>query len=215
MSFFFCWCVIGEVNCRRKWGWGLYSLQIGFQFSFVLWSWPQNTGSPFFFSQTDAHRHTHRPLFFFSLRISGHLQSGCGFCKHNLLRLPRSVSSMHQQPCLSEQHTHTHTCIHSWEWTGYCMDSRRGGESYYTSCLFLVRYLSGPRSCYWNSRRHHDLATFVHSPSQEQEYRLSVPKLLSSHTATHHPTQTDSLIKGDKEIEKGFPLVAGLKQHDS
>jgi len=40
---------------------------------------------------------------------------------------------------------------------------------------------------------------------------VSVPKLLSSHTATHHPTHTDSLIRGHKEIEKGFSLVAGCK----
>lgn len=99
MSFFFsCWSVIGEVNGWRKWGWGLYSLQIGFQFSFVLSSWPQNTGSPFFFlKQTPTDTRT--GFFFLSLKIYGHLQSGCGFCKHNLLRLPRSVSSMHQQPC--------------------------------------------------------------------------------------------------------------------
>lgn len=87
--------------------------------------------------------------------------------------------------------------------------TKGGGESYYASHL-LVRDLPGPRSCHWNSRRHCDLATFVHSPSQEQGYRLSAPKLLSFHTVTHHPTQTDSLIKGDKEIEKGFPLMAGL-----
>lgn len=128
------------------------------------------------FSQTGAHKHTHTG-FFFSLRIYGHLQSGCGFCKHNLLWLPPSVSSMHQQPCLSEQHkhtrTHTHVRSHSWEWTECRTDSRGGGERHYTSCLFLVRYLPGPRSCYWNSRRHRDLEVLcVRLPQSRSIVRL-------------------------------------------
>lgn len=65
---------------------------------FVLSSWPQNTGSPFFFLFKLLFR-----------RIYGHLQSGRGFCKQNLLWLQPSVNSTHEQPCLSEQHIHTHT----------------------------------------------------------------------------------------------------------
>lgn len=81
--------------------------------------------SVLFFSNRRSQTHT-QASFFFSLRISGHLQSGCGFCKHNLLRLPRSVSSMHQQPCLSEQHTHTHMhTLMGVDWILYGQQERR------------------------------------------------------------------------------------------
>lgn len=62
--------------------------------------------------RTQTHMHTHTQAFS-SLRIYGHLQSGCGFCKQNLLRPPPSVSGMHQRPCLSEEHIHTRAFIHT------------------------------------------------------------------------------------------------------
>lgn len=74
--------------------------------------------------------HTH-----FSLRIYRQLESGRRLGKQNLLWLQRSVSNTLQQPCLGEQRIHT-GYSHTWEQTECSMDSRRGGENYYTSCLF-------------------------------------------------------------------------------
>lgn len=66
------------------------------------------------------------------------------------------------------------------------------------------KYLSGPRS------RRCDLATLCIFLPKSMGTGLSAPKLLLSHAATQRPTQTDSLIRGDKEIGKGLPLMARL-----
>ena len=142
------------------------------------------------------------------------LQSDCGFCKHNLLRLPPSVSSMHQQPCFSDQHTHTHThtrtLLHSQEQTERSMDSRGGGESYYTCCLFLVRYLPGPRSRYWNSRRALWLSNFCAFPFPKSRSIICLG--LSSWHLTRQldiPLKLTVWSKETKKLKRAFPWWLG------
>lgn len=65
-------------------------------------------------------------------QIYGHLQAGCGFCKQNLLH---QQCSMHQQTCLANT-AYTYMQAQKRKWTECNADSRREGESYYTSCLF-------------------------------------------------------------------------------
>lgn len=170
-----------------------------------------------FFKLATKHRfplvlHTHTQTHTqFLLRVYRHLQSGCRFCKQNLLRLQPSVSTTHQRPCLSEHHIHTITCARMGvDWIQHGQQGRR--RKLFNT--LSVRHLPSPRSCFITWRGTYlTVATFVHVPSQEQE-NVPPPELVSSHTAAHHLTQTDSLIKRDIDIEKGFPLVAGLWQYD-
>lgn len=93
-----------------------------------------------------------------------------------------------------QQHIHVHAD------TEHSVDGR--GAKNHPPLPFAVTHL--PRSCSSSCNSGEmlrDSATSARVASPERGYHLS-PKLLSSRGATRQPTQNDSLIKADKEIEK-------------
>lgn len=100
---------------------------------------------------------------------------------------------------------YTHMRAHAGQRTVCNADSRRGGETYYTSCLFCwdTSPALAPVVITWRSTM--TLQLWCIPFSHQRERCPSVPDLLPSHTASRSPLELTIWSKETKKLKRALP----------